>query len=407
MSKSESLTSTISVNINNVSIVDSLDNLDLYHFSGNIPENNEDSEYRGIIKHGDKTIVKTFPFTPEISIDNNIDIISSNTLFNEIINSSFKTFTSYEGSLLRLFYYNDKWYLCTHKKLDASTSKWGSKLTYRDLFNTCLNSININTLEEYTEKLNKSLTYVFLIRTFNENRIVCRNYIEPKAYTIGAFNNITFEFIFNLDNALNESLFECPEILELNNLNDISNHVNNIDIYKTQGVILINQNGKSLKLLNKKYNELFLLRKNQPSVLFRYIQLYKEVADKSTEYSVLESYRELYNEHIDLFNDYHETIKHIANNIYKIYIDRYILKKISIAPPEQHSIIKKLHSEFIQSNYKNRITKERITNYLSCCITNILFNLYTLYKDRQSRLQDGNSVAENKDYVNDIIFGNE
>lgn len=401
---------TSAVMSSNIKIIDQLDGLDLYHFSGSIPENSEDANYRGIIKNGEKIVVKTFPFTPEIAIQlDQIDNVKENEVYKQIITKNYKIFTSYEGSLLRIFHHNDKWYLCTHKKLDAFTSRWGCEFTYGELFLKCLGLLNnsdINTFDSYTNQLDKNLTYVFLIRNFKLNRIVCKDYEEPKAYTIGAFNNNTQEFIFKTNETLNESLFECPDEIENSDLNTMVEHIQNIDINKTQGIILIDENGVCLKLLNKKYNDLFLSRNNQPNVLFRYIQLYKEVKENLVDYSVLESYKELYTEYIDTFNDYHTTIEIIIQNIYQKYIDRFIYKKIAITPPEQYNIIKKLHSQFLSSNYKDKITLEKVKIMVHSSITNILFNLYILYKDRLEKFGDGNSIEENKTYVTSCINNN-
>jgi hypothetical protein len=183
-------------------------------------------------------------------------------------------------------------------------------------------------------------------------------------------------------------------------------HIQNIDINKTQGIILIDENGVCLKLLNKKYNDLFLSRNNQPNVLFRYIQLYNEVKENLVDYSVLDSYKELYTEYIDTFNDYHNIIEIIIQNIYQKYVDRFIYKKIAITPPEQYNIIKKLHSQFLNSNYKDKITLEKVRTVVNSSITNILFNLYILYKDRLEKFGDGNSIEENKTYVTSCINNN-
>ncbi len=36
-----------------------------------------------------------------------------------------------EGTLIRIFYFNDKWIITTHRKLDAFKSKWGSENHWR------------------------------------------------------------------------------------------------------------------------------------------------------------------------------------------------------------------------------------------------------------------------------------
>ena len=43
---------------------------------------------------------------------------------------NFSFFNSYEGTLIRMFNFDDKWYVTTHRKLDAFRSKWAGKTSY-------------------------------------------------------------------------------------------------------------------------------------------------------------------------------------------------------------------------------------------------------------------------------------
>ncbi|NDG32425.1 hypothetical protein EB118_20415, partial [bacterium] len=56
-------------------------------------------------------------------------------------------YDSYEGALIRMFYYKNKWYLSTNRKLDAYRSKWASKESFGSYFFKAL----VNAVESNNE----------------------------------------------------------------------------------------------------------------------------------------------------------------------------------------------------------------------------------------------------------------
>ncbi len=43
-----------------------------------------------------------------------------------------------EGNIKQNFYFNDKWIITTHRKLDAFKSKWGSEKSFGDILKKLL-----------------------------------------------------------------------------------------------------------------------------------------------------------------------------------------------------------------------------------------------------------------------------
>ena len=133
-----------------------------------------------------------------------------------------KAFMSVEGTLLRLFYENREmetleegksgvsgvsgvWYLSTNKKLDAFQSRWSSRFSFGNMFVHALDGIfpstktvDENILKTFTETLDKSKVYAFLIRSNQENRVVCRSPTNTvpknKVVYLGAWTNSVFTF---------------------------------------------------------------------------------------------------------------------------------------------------------------------------------------------------------------------
>lgn len=79
-------------------------------------------------------------------------------------------FKCYEGTLMSMFYFNNKWYLSTRRCLDSQNSLWNDESHY-NMFIETLNENDTN-FEEFTENLNKDFCYYFiLIHHKNKNLV--------------------------------------------------------------------------------------------------------------------------------------------------------------------------------------------------------------------------------------------
>ena len=92
---------------------------------------------RGLIYKNNKPFIKSFGYTPEYTINTVPDDVKQ-SITNNFQNLRF--FYSLEGTLLRLYWndINDKWYISTHKKLNARNSRWGSSKTYGEIIDSIL-----------------------------------------------------------------------------------------------------------------------------------------------------------------------------------------------------------------------------------------------------------------------------
>ena len=105
-----------------VKLFDRKDDLELFSY---VDLNSDFPKHcRGLIYNGDELLVRTFPHTCEYTIS---DIEKLEKMFSDGFNEDYTFFESHEGSLIRVFHFNDKWYVSTHKKIDAFESRWSSK----------------------------------------------------------------------------------------------------------------------------------------------------------------------------------------------------------------------------------------------------------------------------------------
>lgn len=76
----------------------------------------------------------------------------------------------YEGTMITLFYHNDKWYISTRRCLNAQKSVWNNT-THYDMFTDVLEKEGL-TFDNFTDSLDKSLTYYFVLVHHSNKNIV-------------------------------------------------------------------------------------------------------------------------------------------------------------------------------------------------------------------------------------------
>ena len=103
--------------------------------------------------------------------------------------------------------------------------------------------------------------FVFLITSYKENRIVSNKHLEsPNVYIVGQFKQVENDCVFV--NNFERLVFMLPNIdeqddtsiigmIETPEVHDITNPNININISEKQGLVLIDSNGNSVKLINK------------------------------------------------------------------------------------------------------------------------------------------------------------
>ena len=383
---------------NLVNLVDSDDNkLDMFCYAKCSSEDNELlKQCRGVIFKGSTLILKAFPFTTEY---NHTETKNIKEVFVNLRDWTF--FESHEGSLVRVFYFENKWYISTHRKLDAFRSKWASRESFGQYFKNALlseeenNNIFKNSLptgkddilERFQDTLDKTKQYMFLIRNSNENRIVCSPPSRPTIYHVGTFINGELNLKENIN-------IPFPKSLTFDNVDDILFYLDKVYYKDTQGVIGFDiSNNRQVKVVHKDYQTLFNARGNEPSIKFRYLQV--------RQTKVQDMLFHLYPEMADIFDDYENSLYNISNNIYKAYVDRFIKKLYVTVDKEEFNVIKECHSWHLSDRTSNRVSLNKIVDVLnqqSPTSLNRMIHRFKLVQNSQT-LND-----EKKDQVKNVKY---
>ncbi len=371
------------LDLNNVKIVDSLNDLSIYHYLDcDVNTAEETKQYRGVVMNNEgKTICRSFGYTPEIDESDNELMTSVVEPF--LKQENVRALEAYEATLLRVYFYQDKWYISTCRKLDAFKSKWGSNKSFGEIFEDIVET----SFEQFCENtLDKTKVYCYVIRTYNKNRIVCSGYEAPELFLVGTYDDGNFDQ-FNFEKC------NVPRV-NITSMDELKEHMKSIDPSKSQGVILMNEKGECVKVMKHEYVEAFKLRGNQPNILLRYIELQQEGDAKKVE-----TFYNMYPEQKDLIVGFTEVIDDICYYVFRKYRNRFIRKQVSIVPADLYYVIRELHDGYLKDR-NNIVTPERVSSYILGLECTRLLGLYNSYMKRKE--ENGNGFKISEEFMNKV-----
>ena len=299
-------------------------------------------------ENGPKLVSLGFPYADEYAA-------SSPELPSVLADFKSYLFTpAYEGTLLRMFFHNGKWFLTTNRKLSAYHSKWSSRDSFGTIFEKALDSLGM-TMETLQGKLSQDLQYMFLLRNTFENRIVsdppAEN--EPKVYHVGTL--VTGSGMFPETSRVNIPGFPRPDVLEFIDLNALVTFVSGMPPKKFQGVIAHSPGGVQIKIMNDEYQKLSQVRGNCPSVKYRYLEARMDRDMVSNLYA-------MYPEMVPIFEEYESILHDIAGYIHKAYLRRFVTKpkQFVTVPTQEYAVLSACHQHYLSNPRKNQVTLARV-----------------------------------------------
>lgn len=308
---------------------------------------------RGAIYADGKLLFKGFPTSEEYT-DTNFSVSDV---------SKYRFFECLEGTLIRVYHHNDQWYTSTTKKLDAFNSKWASSSTsFGESFAKEIRKLDSfectddkEFLQQFYEKhLCKSTRYTFMLLPSEEERIVCECKIDRILF-IGTEDVETHDQ--NFDTEL--SLFnKRREIIDITSSQDVINYVREKCNYtQTQGLLLFDKEGSSIKVMSQEYANRYEVRGNVSSLKFRYLQL-RPFMDK------LKIFFELYPHMRDICDAIEDSIYEVCKHLHTLYMQMYIESNINMqCTYEEQLALKQIHAQY--NITRQRTTKSKINDILT------------------------------------------
>lgn len=282
--------------------------------------NEKFNHIRGMIVTDEKIICKTHSQTQEVMTENfNVDPKDA------------KFFPGYEGTVLRVFFFENKWFVSTQKKLDGYESSWGCP-KFGQLFCECLGIEEYSLQETLDQLLNKNYCYVFLV-SHPQNTLVCK-YDKPRLFHIETFD-IENQKIIDEKN----TKFNYSESLVFETTEQVQDYVNKMSTDEYSGLLCF-RGDKSWKITNKNYYIKRLVRGNEPNIAMRYLQL-KNVENFSSKDLV-----QIIPEKREIFEKIEANIFNTQKILYSHFLYRYINGNYLRIPKIELIILDKIFEKY-------------------------------------------------------------
>ena len=348
--------------------------LQLFHYKSCTNESNPlVKKVRGIVRSGDNIVSSSFGYIDELDVTKNKEeIIKRMHSFNQC-----KIYKMYEGTVVRMFYWRHRWYLSTHKKLNAFDSRWGKSgcKTFGEMFVDALCDDRVNfkpqnpdiwdIYNNFCYSLDTNKTYVFLILHDGNTRMVCDNdnSVLP-LYHIGEFDNVTHLLVEG-----NTSNIPSLPRLYFNSPEEIVEYVKNMCPFKNQGLIVYFPNQTQLKIFNSEYKNIQEIRGNQPDIVFRYLEVRHNHEEYSKFFSV---FGEKYSNEL---NDVEKTILNKSLSIFQSYMKRYIYKQFVFVPKVEFIVMQMCHEWHLQDRNNHKMKAYVVYDFVNTLPTKLLYSL--------------------------------
>jgi hypothetical protein len=196
------------------------------------------------------------------------------SLLNKLNSLSYKIYECIEGTLLSIYYFNDKWNVSTRRCLDAKKSFWLSSKNHYDLMLECVN-------DNFFEVLDKTKNYCFVLQHHENKGIVDydkrfgNNYKRLVLLTIR--DEEMNEINDNITEILKSDIKVVDEFNDLSLLTNENNLENILDGVEYEGLLIkiYDNNIKYLRLPTSRYTKKNEIMPNAQNKYISYIKLYQ------------------------------------------------------------------------------------------------------------------------------------
>lgn len=352
----------------NVPCCDANDEMEMYTYDECTNDSEENvKRCRGIVcKKGTyELICPSFGYVDEYIADEE----QQERILNRLGDDDWTMYYSVEGTIVRLFWYNGQWYLCTHKKLDAFKSRWSCKYTFGELCVKALAEIygEAFTWDSFLSELDTNHKYVFLIRANHENRIVCHAHHVKSGERIWCLGSYDEQFRFYLytthpsHNCLSEKVKGPTPIPNISS-NNILEYIHQISPFEYRGLFLsrIVSDGvyERISIFHPEYKKWEAVRGNNPNLRFRFLEVRRNL-------ELVQQLYILYPKSAEIFDRYENILFNVASMINHFYVQRYIRHKYVTLPKEEYFIMKKCHDWYLQDQTHHRIFTKKVLEFIN------------------------------------------
>ena len=258
------------------------------------------------------------------------------TVPNDLDLTKYRIYESYDGSYIRVFFHNGKWYTSTLNKLNIFKGTIG-----KAFMESLCDALNVQQHNDETmlfdTMFNPEKKYTFLLKP--SEKLVCDLDPLPK------------NRIIMIDGDLN-----LPERQELK-FSSIDEMLSSFkcDHRTSQGLVLVGDN-ESIKIYDNEYYRIKKIRGNAKSLLVRYLEI------RCTEH--IDEFLKLYPDMKPITTKLEEDIYSLAKHLHNLYMQMFVKNNCMIkCSREEKLMLHCIHKNYIST--KQRTIPTRINDLLS------------------------------------------
>ena len=282
--------------------------------------------------------------TKKIVCQSNLGTISFEDFISKVPIENCVVEENLEGTLINLYYYDNRWCVSTKFCINAENSKFRGNKSFRQYFD------KLCDIDKY--RLDTNFTYSFLLQ-IPENRLVSK-IKKRQLYHIETQNNITGEKIY-FDIGIKK-----PKILKLNDLNTLKiNSYRNLnkELIKLnwciKGFMLYSPDRKyRCSLINPAYEVPLQMIKDQTDI--KYIMLNSVYYDGN-----INDVTYYFPEYIPIKDKVMSDVNDLVKILYGVYKDTYCYKKNTVddVSPKYKKILTNIHKVYKEVHRNNILFK--------------------------------------------------
>ena len=257
-----------------------------------------------------------------------------------------------EGTMINVFHDHDEWEIATRSTVGGKITFFrvdGNITTFRHMFLDACNYVNLDF-----DYLDKSLCYSFILQ-HPENRIVSpiveKGLYLAKVYKIDKYSVTEIDkreqvrlIVANARNTEGRPLplIKLPLEYTFKTFEELKEKYASMNTpYEDVGVMVYASNGDRTKFRNPNYEEIRLLRGNQPKLEYHYLSLRKT--------GKMEQYLKYFPEYKKKFLEFREKLHRFTKNLHQNYVSCYVKKEMPLKdfPSQYRSIMYNLHQFYL------------------------------------------------------------
>ncbi len=257
-----------------------------------------------------------------------------------------------EGTMINVFNDHGEWEIATRSTVGGKITFFrvdGNITTFRHMFLDACNYVNLDF-----DYLDKSLCYSFILQ-HPENRIVSpiveKGIYLAKVYKIDKYNVTEIDkreqvrlIVANARNTEGRPLplIKLPLEYTFKTFEELKEKYASMNTpYEDVGVMVYASNGDRTKFRNPNYEEIRLLRGNQPKLEYHYLSLRKT--------GKMEQYLKYFPEYKKKFLEFREKLHRFTKTLHQNYVSCYVKKEMPLKdfPSQYRSIMYNLHQFYL------------------------------------------------------------